>query len=260
MESAGARLKKIRLEKGISLEEAQKKTKLHINIIMGIEEDGIVNVSPAYLKGFLKIYCDFLGQDPKDFVSGSDSLKQAHETKSEIKDRIIKYPKIPPVKLSPPKPFFKSKIFFIGLSIFALFLLLKFLGRRHTQAPISKPQPVKEVKVAIPKKNLPPVALPRVRLSEKSAQKQTGQPLRLAIYIKDDCWVGVKIDGKTVLGSVLKKGKSETWQAKEKIELTLGNAGLVELEIDAKRIAPLGRKGQTVKNILITKKGLVVGR
>jgi len=53
MESPGTRLKRLRLEKGISLEEVHKKTKVHLNILKAIEEDNLINFSPVYLKGFL---------------------------------------------------------------------------------------------------------------------------------------------------------------------------------------------------------------
>ena len=61
----GTRLKKLRLEKGISLEEIQKKTKIHPNILRAIEGDAITDLSPIYLKSFLKIYCKFLGVDSR---------------------------------------------------------------------------------------------------------------------------------------------------------------------------------------------------
>lgn len=36
IETAGARLKKIRQERGISLEDLQKKTKIHLNVLRAI--------------------------------------------------------------------------------------------------------------------------------------------------------------------------------------------------------------------------------
>ena len=68
MESPGAKLKKIRLERGISLEEVQKKTKIHLNILKAIEGDSLTNLSPVYLKGFLKIYCKSLGLSPQEYL------------------------------------------------------------------------------------------------------------------------------------------------------------------------------------------------
>ena len=69
MAHSGAELKKIRLEKGIRLEEIHKKTKIHINILKAIEGDSLTDLNPVYLRGFIKIYCNFLGLDPKDYYS-----------------------------------------------------------------------------------------------------------------------------------------------------------------------------------------------
>ena len=61
-----------------------------------------------------------------------------------------------------------------------------------------------------------------------------------------------------VFQRVLERNRFESWQAKEKIEFSLGNAGAVELEINGKIFSNLGRKGQTLKNIIITKEGLTI--
>ena len=49
MESAGERLKKIRLERGLSLEQVHKATKVHLNVLKAIEEDNLVNFNPCLL-------------------------------------------------------------------------------------------------------------------------------------------------------------------------------------------------------------------
>jgi hypothetical protein len=68
----------------------------------------------------------------------------------------------------------------------------------------------------------------------------------------------VKRDGKTVFRQILRKGISESWIAKDKLELSIGNAAALELELNNKIIAPLGKRGQALKSVLITKDGLTV--
>jgi len=94
----------------------------------------------------------------------------------------------------------------------------------------------------------------------KALNAEPGGVIRLGIRAKEDCWLQVRVDGKTVFQSVLNRGRLEGWQAANKIELTLGDAGKVDLEINGSRIPALGRKGQPVKNILITREGLKVGK
>jgi len=84
--------------------------------------------------------------------------------------------------------------------------------------------------------------------------------IRLAIRAKEDSWIQIKADRRTVFQNILKKGRSESWEAKDKIELSLGNAAGVDLEINGKLIPSLGRRGQVIKNILITKEGLSIKR
>jgi hypothetical protein len=84
--------------------------------------------------------------------------------------------------------------------------------------------------------------------------------LRLSIRAKDNCFVQVKCDGKTQFYGTLKKGRSDSWKANEKIEFTLGNATAVEVEVNNRLINSLGRRGQAVKNIVITKDGLSIPR
>jgi hypothetical protein len=75
----------------------------------------------------------------------------------------------------------------------------------------------------------------------------------VGIRARENCWIKAKVDGKVVFADILKKGRFESWQGKEKIELSLGNAGGIDLQLNDKLISPLGRKGQAIKHLVITK-------
>ncbi|MDD2654761.1 MAG: DUF4115 domain-containing protein, partial [Candidatus Omnitrophica bacterium] len=57
-----------------------------------------------------------------------------------------------------------------------------------------------------------------------------------------------------------KKNLSDNWQAKEKIELSVGNAGAIQAEINGQILSPLGKKGEVIKNIVITRDGFSLGK
>jgi len=120
MAHSRAELKKIRLAKGIRLEEVHKKTKIHINILKAIEGDGLTNLNPVYLKGFIKIYCNFLGVDPKEYsleppkerkpqpepsvVPAKEKGKPQQKPKPKPKDKARQeYQEKPQPKAAPPK-------------------------------------------------------------------------------------------------------------------------------------------------------------
>lgn len=282
MENIGTKLKKIRLEKGFTLEEVQKKTKIHLNILKAIEEDGIVNLSPIYLKGFLKIYCNLLGVNSQGYITDSNEVVKP----PVLKPVSAKENKQAPLVKAEPfwallVNFIRAKIkvilfvFIICASGIGLLSFGKFVASKIKSLPKKQ-----RVQMQLPKKSVSRQTAANPKNSEKviASKAQKSQPhesstatksprsdtftsvIRLGVRAKGDCWITVKSDGKIIFQNNLKKGRSENWQAKEKIELSLGNAGVVELEVNGKFIPSLGRRGQSIKNILITKDGLSIPR
>ena len=100
-------------------------------------------------------------------------------------------------------------------------------------------------------------------VSEKAQASLTQKEVsgvRLAIIAKENCMVTLKVDGKTFFQGVLMKGRSESWRAKEKMELSLSNAGAVELIVNSQHFSNIGKRKQKLNNILINKEGLHIGR
>ncbi|MFH0917958.1 MAG: helix-turn-helix domain-containing protein [Candidatus Omnitrophota bacterium] len=259
IETAGSRLKKIRQERGLSLEDVQKKTKIHLNVLRAIEGDSISNLSPIYLKGFIKIYCSYLGLEAKEFIGQSAQLQKPslnaavgrpigsriEKRSSFIKDASLKLGAIkPPANL--------KKIIIISASIFIfIFLvgnLIKFVSSRPKRSRLEK------VKISMP------VVAPKAPVAQTKINKDLTPGFTLGIFARGKSWISAKVDGKVVFHGVLARGRSETWQAKEKVELSLGDAGAVELQVNDQRFANLGRHGQSLKNVVINKDGLKTSR
>jgi cytoskeleton protein RodZ len=254
-ESVGTKLKNLRLQKGLSLEEVHKKTKVHLSILKAIEEDSLINFSPVYIKGFLKIYCKFLGIDYRDCLPDYREPKVTVKYVSDLEEKSAPAFKLPALKLFPIKgirikPKAIAAALLILVFIIGLFNLGKFISSR-SGGRLSK----RAVAPAVISQK-PEGKAPVIKLESPPAVKI----ITLDIHAKDNCFIQVKSDGRVIFQNVLKKGRSESWQAKNKIELSLGNAGAVELEVNGKRISALGRKGQAIKNISITKEGLNIRR
>jgi cytoskeleton protein RodZ len=279
MEPIGEQLKKMRLEKGLTLEDVHRKTKIHLNVLKGIEEGSLVNFSPVYIKGFLKIYCKFLGIEYSDaIVERKAQPAAARPLPVQERQRIPASEFHTPVIFTEILKFIrrnlKAIIFavVIILAVSGLFKLGKFLAMKARQMPkrpavvkaVPRPQIKQEKKKEAlsvkPAKVEKPAAAAVVAAKPQESEAAVLSGIRLGIRTKEDCWLQVKIDGKTIFQGSLKRGRFENWQAKEKIELSLGNAGVVELEVNGKFIPSLGRRGQAVKNILITKDGLTTSR
>lgn len=236
-ESRGERLRSLRKAKGLSLEEVHQRTKIHIGVLKALEEDTVVNMAPAYVKGLLKIYCSFLGVDFKDFIeeqSKEEYVSDSTPIKPRVSIAVIK--KGVKLKLRPI-------IFVVCLLVLtiALFKIGQGISIRQ-KSGFKKESPTEVV----------------------STKKEVSSPApvitnpRLGIRAKENCWLEVKTDGKTVFKGVIKKGRFEYWEAKKAIEFSLGSAGGVEVEVNGRLFSPLGRRGKVIKNIKVTKEGLTV--
>jgi cytoskeletal protein RodZ len=254
MESAGTRLKKIRLEKGLALEEVHKKTKIHLDILRAIEEDSLIDFNPVYIKGFFKIYCKFLGVDPKDYIAGYKEPQSkveyvsgfSKESKPLFKTSVFKLSSLKAISLNPK-------------TIFIVILALLFMVGLFNLGKISSLKRSFSSKRSKPVIRISSKAENKTRITKTQEQEQAPvKIIRLDIRAKDNCFITVKVDGRAMFQNILKKGRSESWQATNKIELSLSNAQAVELEVNGKRISSLGRKAQALKNILITKEGLSI--
>ena len=242
----GERLRRLRKDKNLSLEEVHQRTKIHTQILRALEEDTVSEMAPAYVKGLLKIYCIFLGVDPKDFI---EEYTQDESLKKDVSDVSSKTETQPPLvkpRISVIRDQFRLKpiIFVICLLVLAI-AAFKF-GKRIS---IRQSLRLKEVPV-----------LGAIE-SEKPKIPSSASPItkpKLGIRAKEDCYLEVKVDGKTILKDVLKKGRFEFWEAEREIEFSLGNAGGVDIEANRKLLSPLGRRNQVIRNIKVTKEGLTV--
>lgn len=269
-EPIGEKLKKIRQEKGISLEEAHKKTKIHLNILKAIEGEGLINLSPIYLKGFLKIYCNFLGVDPKEGIP--DYKEPVQVSPGAVHEAPKKNEPLKPasflgnasLKLNSLRPDKRIRkiilvVLVVLLSGIILFKLAGFISSRPKASPAVL-HLREERKQAKPQAKARKQAA-KSQVVETKILRETNGGISLVIAAKENCLVFVKVDGHVVLHRVLEKGRSDSWKAKEKIELSLGNAAAVELIVNGERFANLGRRGQQLKNITITEKdGLRIPR
>lgn len=279
IESIGARIKRIRLEKGLSLDDVHKKTKIHLNILKAIEEDSAQGLSPVYVKGFLKIYCKFLGVDPAENtpLSGKElksaslaALAAEKKAASRIPGSSFPTPVVKPIKTSlSSSPWAGWKVVkwvviaAIALVLFTSFVkIIKKIKFHHHSAASQQTRAVQSPPVKHNKKKSQKIEKLKEMVSDASIRTE-GESLKAGsfavtvnIMAKEDCFIQVKADGHTLFKSTLKKGRMATWPAKDKIELMVSNAAAVELEVNGRLFSNLGKRGQVLKNVVIDKEGL----
>jgi len=266
----GKNLKSLRTEKGITLEEIHKRTKLHYNIINALEEDRLSNINPIYIKGFIKIYCKALGANPEEYLK---NYQQGFgKGSANVEPQQILNPKpVDKVRFSFGKNFnirkLLPKLILIVVIIAAVILaviLIRFAAKglsvifsKRAVASNAAPRKVLKEKTIkqSPIKQKPAVIVPAAK-PVKEARPKTNFPLGVTMHAKKDVSVFLKADGKTIFRGTLSKGHSEYWSAIEKIEFTVSDGGNIDLDYGGQNFYPLGKKGLALKNVVVTKDGI----
>ncbi len=102
------------------------------------------------------------------------------------------------------------------------------------------------------------VSVPAMVPQINAPTQQLDQEIMLTVRAKKDTWLRVVADGITVFQSALNYGKSETWIANDKIEISGKNMQQLEFELNGKLIGSLSRRDYKANKIMITREGLSV--
>lgn len=254
MEYLGTFLKDAREKKGISLDEVYKSTKIPKDILNNIETDRISTIDSAYLKGYLKIYSKYLGLETTPILEAYKNILLKKET-------II--PIVTPIKKKHNNLILSPRFnLTVCLNIFVvLFLVLAsavfirhVIKKKIETAVVVNTSSDSDKKTKTPLKKTEKAVSPQAKNKTKLGKLSN---VKLAIQAKENTYVRVKVDGRPVFQGVLRRGQIENWTAKKTIELFIGSAGSVNLEVNGRLLPPLGRRKQPIKNMIINHDGSI---
>ncbi len=76
-----------------------------------------------------------------------------------------------------------------------------------------------------------------------------GSDVQITAKFTDRCWTRVESDGQTVYEGTVEPGKTMAWNGKERISITAGNAGALEITHNGKPLGRAGDVGQVVDKV-----------
>lgn len=227
------KIKEKRKKMNLSIEEVVEKTKLHPLVIKSIEEGKWDEINPTYLKGFLKIYCSFLGIEfDESLISSNKEVEIVREKKTptfaqkkkgEASERLF---------------FLKKMGFFFLLRYKLILILFLIIGVLFFLA---------KIKIFFPK--------PKKKAFSSITSPQ--EKVEVTLTAKRDCFIKVKEEGKFVFEGLLKKGMRETWQAKE-LEFWISDGSAVILEVNGEVQPPLTKLPKPIKSLKIKSGSITV--
>lgn len=284
----GTLLKSTREARGISLRVVHEATKIPMDVLRAIEEGYPVRtLTPFYFKGFIKMYAEYLKINVQDIPV--EERKPERPTVSVPRPRAAP-PSPSPIETLDLEQWFagvfthrrKQQIAILAVAFIAFFFLFKIITFFTHNRPktVVKPQIKKEKPVVVKSAAPAPAqaekkpqastvgvtasetavaAVKTSPISQASAPSaQLDREITLTLRAKKDSWLRVEADGVTVFQSALNRGKSETWLARARIEISGKNMQHLEFELNGKLIGALSRRDYKAKKILITREGLSV--
>jgi cytoskeleton protein RodZ len=259
--SVGAHLRQLREARGISLEEIARVTRVNPSYLQALEADDYASLPvPVFTRGFIRAYCQALGEPPDQAVALFDGREAAPPPPAPAPTAAA--PSAPVVTSTAPRPASSARpapeppprnrgpvlvsfvlLVVLGIALFAVTLALQSgrEGPEPARAARSTPEPAA------------PAARPTSPATSPAVAPQPARPpgYRLVARTVEPTWMRVRTeDGKTT-EETIPAGQVREWFSTGPFTLTVGNAGGVALELNGRALPPLGASGVVIPKLVL---------
>ena len=246
MESFGAKLKREREKKGVTLEDISRDTKIGARMLRALEEDHFDQLPGGiFNKGFVRAYARRIGLDEEQAIA--DYLEASGETPPpagaqplqetfplEVRED-IKRPQSEPVQI-PWRT--AGLILLIAVLSFAAWSLYS----REKHAPKSLAASASQ-------------SASTAGQSGSQLNRTIARPFTVSLKATDDCWIAVTADGKEVLQDTLIAPAQKSFAARQRLAIRAGNVGALDVSFNGKPLPSQGDFGE-VKTLTFGPDGL----
>lgn len=270
----GDLLRETREQKNLSLDDVEKGTNIRKLYIKSIEEGNYEKLpGEVFLKGFIKTYGKFLGLDSQKLIEQYKQEKNTPNPAEEInietkKEEVAPSPteenkqqeknsstkilniqqkkenNIPKIdSFSANQEYLQSHknnskrniLLVVAILIVIIGAVVVFISSQGSSD--TKTTTTTET----------------VTVTENQAKEP--EPIVSGAEVKavfnEDCWTEVKVDGKVVLSETVKKGNTLTWKGEKQVDVTVGNAGAVDVTFNNQPAGKLGDIGAVVSKSFV---------
>jgi transcriptional regulator with XRE-family HTH domain len=246
----GRVLERARKDKGLSLEDAERATKIRKRYLIGLERDDYTVLPDAvYARGFLKTYANFLGLD------GTGLSQELHTRRKPRRERGLSYaapksefegPIISPggVPGAEKRRVSKSAVVTVvvaALVIAALVGALYFVGLNVRSAADDAPDAARMAAQGAGEAREPDAP------KEVPSEEVSSGALTVGVEVEGvPAWIRVRSDSETVFEEVARPGFSRTFEARRVVGIRAGDAGAVSVKVNGQDVGTLGDPGQVL--------------
>jgi cytoskeleton protein RodZ len=268
VESFGARLKREREQRKITLDDVSVSTKIATKFIVALEEEHFDQLPGGiFNKGFVRAYARHLGIDENQAIA--DFVAASAPSVPEIPPEETPVLAAMAVRLPESKKKRRDNdgipwsFVAAGLLIVASgFALWGFHSREKSVRRVEAPTSVQIEQTM--QETASPVSQPPSAGSSAGATEAATLPAARAtnagvftvlIKAREDSWVSITADGKPVMEDTLSAAAEKSIEARSQIIVKTGNVGALDISFNGKQFGPLGHENQ-VKSLTFDLNGL----
>lgn len=252
----GKLLREQRETKGVTIEDVENSTSIRRSYIEAIEQENYDKLPGlVYARGFVRNYADFLGLDGDEIAA-----RFKEEMEPELKEQDTAAEPEAPKAAAPAVPVrdeSRRVTFSSGRDYKARTQGMSTMTKLFTAAAVvvvafvgsvyyffgSEPSSQGKVTQTAPKQESTVID---VANSTASASGMT-DGVEVVATFSSNCWTWVTSDGKDVFEGFVEKGQRLTWKGKTNVNVTLGNAGAVEIVRNGKPMGKAGKNGEVIE-------------
>jgi len=239
--SLGSLIAKARKDAGLSLEDLAAKTNIRMNVLSEIEKNNFEHCGgETYARGHVRNIAAILKADQKEFIRLYEE-EQGGETRS-IKDLLIEN-SVMRLPAEARKVSWKVLVIISVVSLFAVGIAQVVISNVNSNDVVS----------AAPSASASPAASETAAESpsaEPSAQNtfSTGSGVEVVVSaVRAKSWLFVSdASGRTLFSGQVSRGAVKVFSSDSQLNLKVGNAGGVDLNVNGKKVEAIGVDGEVV--------------
>jgi len=247
MAAFGDWLRRQREMREISLRDIADRTKISMRYLQAMEDDRFdLLPAPIFAKGFLREYARYVGLSPDEVVNHYLSVQQQGAPDEEgIRDGVKRDATLAGQRPARPKPV-RNWTYGVFLVV-AVLVLVGLVAALAWYAKHRLEDPAADVAPPIA---APPAPEPAAVSAPLAGPEKPKAPLEVTLDFTAACWVEVTADGKRVLAQEMAQGESLPVEAQQSVQVTLGDAGAAEIQVNGLSY-PLDGKAGEVREVVI---------
>jgi len=230
---------------GIPLEQVYAHLRIPVRWLVAMEEDRFdLFDSPQYAKGFVRSYADFLGLEPEPLVQAV-ATAFPHRRGPQL---VAPGGEVPIRPVAQPSGL--RRVFgWAALVATSALVWLGYVGYQQLRAFYSEGEPAQVEQPA----GRPVAPVPAPRILEPAATPpvpaaMAGEPVvRMVLSAEDLSWLRVVVDGRRVFEGFLRAREQREWEATSSLQVVIGNAGGVRVQVNGQDLGFLGAPGEVVR-------------